>query len=369
MGGSHESRFESPKVDLKTVLGPGNLRRGSALPASSTFYLMEWTQPHFLTSSISGPRWYISTICNKKSEEGPDDEGFNARHRFGKEHLSYPRVDFRGAVVLRRQLTRKQLLPFLARLEPCLVGMEACAGAHYWAREIEKLGHTARLMSPHFITAYRKSQKNDGNDAEAVCEAVGRPSMRFVTIKSAPQQDIQALHRIRFQLIKWRTALANEIRGLLGEYGIVMAKGIAPLRCELPLILDDGENQLSGLFREMLGEMAERLNLLDQRIRQYDSKVEHVFGQDKCCRRLARVEGVGALVATALVAAVGNAHEFKNGRESQRLAWPGAAATFQRWPQCTLGYQQARRSLPAHIAHSRSSLHSTRGRKIHAALR
>jgi transposase len=230
-------------------------------------------------------------------------------------------VDFRGAIVLRRQLTRKQLLPFLARLEPCLVSMEACAGAHYWAREIQKLGHTARLMSPHFVTPYRKSQKNDGNDAEAVCEAVGRPSMRFVPIKSAPQQDIQALHRIRFQLIKWRTALANEIRGLLGEYGIVVAKGIAPLRRGLQLILDDGENQLSGLFREMLGEMAERLKLLDQRIRQYDSKVQHAFGQDERCRRLARVEGVGALVATALVAAVGNAHEFKNGRELS--AWLG----------------------------------------------
>ncbi len=230
-------------------------------------------------------------------------------------------VDVRGAAVLHRQLTRKQLLPFLARLEPCLAGMEACAGTHYWAREIEKLGHTAKLMSPHFVTPYRKSQKNDGNDAEAICEAVGRPSMRFVPIKRAPQQDIQALHRIRFQLIKWRTALANEIRGLLGEYGIVVAKGIAPLRRELPLILDDGPNQLSGIFREMLGEMAERLRLLDQRIRQYDAKVKGVFDQDKRCQRLAKVEGVGALVATALVAAVGDAREFRNGRELS--AWLG----------------------------------------------
>jgi transposase len=118
--------------------------------------------------------------------------------------------DGRGAVVLRKQLSRKQMLPFLARLEPCLVGMEACAGAHCWAREIQKLGHTARLMSPQFVTAYRKNQKNDGNDDEAICEAVGRPSMRFVPIKSASQQDIQAVHRIRFQLIKWRTALATK---------------------------------------------------------------------------------------------------------------------------------------------------------------
>lgn len=230
-------------------------------------------------------------------------------------------VDARGAVVLRKQLTRKQVLPFLARLEPCLVGMEACAGAHYWAREIAKLGHAARLMSPHFVKPYRKSQKNDGNDAEAICEAAGRRSMRFVPVKSGSQQDVQALHRIRFQLIKWRTALANEIRGLLGEYGIVVARGIAPLRRELPCLLDDGAIQLSGLFREMLGELAERLKHLDERIHEYDLKVERVFGQDERCQRLAKVEGVGPLGATALVAAVGNAHEFKNGRELS--AWLG----------------------------------------------
>jgi transposase len=230
-------------------------------------------------------------------------------------------VDGRGAVVLRRQVTRKQLLPFLAKLSPCLVGMEACAGAHYWAREVEKLGHTVRLMSPHFVAPYRKSQKNDGNDAAAICEAVGRPSMRFVPVKSAAQQDVQALHRIRFQLIKWRTALANEIRGLLGEYGIVVARGIGPLRRQLSLILEDGENQLSGFFREMLGEMAERFKLVDQRIGQYDLKVDRVFGQDERCQRLAKVEGVGSLIATALVAAVGNAHDFKNGRELS--AWLG----------------------------------------------
>lgn len=230
-------------------------------------------------------------------------------------------VDVRGVAVLRKQLTRKQLLPFLAKLSPCLVGMEACAGAHYWAREIERLGHTVRLMSPHFVAPYRKSQKNDGNDADAICEAVGRPSMRFVPAKSATQQDVQALHRIRFQLIKWRTALANEIRGLLAEYGIVIAKGMAPLRRELPLILEDGENRLSGFFHEMLGEMAERLKLLDHRIREYDLKVKTVFDQDERCQRLGRVEGIGALAATALVAAVGNGHEFKNGRELS--AWLG----------------------------------------------
>jgi transposase len=131
-------------------------------------------------------------------------------------------------VVLRKQLTRKQLLPFLARLEPCPVGMEACGGAHYWARVIAKLGHAARLMSPHFVKPYRRSQKNDGNDAEAICEAAGRLSMRFVPVKSEAQQDVQAIHRIRFQLIKWCTALANESAACSASTGSWWAKASHP---------------------------------------------------------------------------------------------------------------------------------------------
>ncbi len=230
-------------------------------------------------------------------------------------------VDARGVAVLRRQVTRKQLLPFLARLSPCLIGMEACAGGHYWARELKKLGHTVKLMSPHFVAPYRKSQKNDGNDAEAVCEAVGRPSMRFVPLKTTAQQDVQALHRIRAQLIKWRTGLANEIRGLLGEYGIVLRKGMAPLRRALASIVEDERELLSPFFREMLSEMGERLKFLDERLHEYDRRVESVFSQDERCQRLAQVEGVGALAATALVAAVGNALEFRTGRELS--AWLG----------------------------------------------
>jgi transposase len=199
--------------------------------------------------------------------------------------------------------------------------MEAGPGAHFWAREISKLGHAARLMSPHFVKPYVKSNKNDANDAEAICEAVGRPSMRFVPNKNTSQQDVQALHRIRARLIKWRTALANEIRGLLAEYGIVVTRGIAPLRRMLAVILEDTENGVSGLARGMLVEMAERLRLLDERIQKYDLRVAHVFGQDERCHRLAQVEGVGPLIATALVAAVGNAREFKSGRELS--AWLG----------------------------------------------
>ena len=230
-------------------------------------------------------------------------------------------VDARGVVMLRKQLRRKQVLPFLARLSPCLVGMEACSSSHYWAREIAKLGHQVRLMSPHLVAPYVKSNKNDRNDAEAICEAVSRPSMRFVPIKSTAQQDLQSLHRVRSQLIRSRTALANEIRGLLGEYGITIDKQLPRLRRALPLIFEDQDNGLSGVFRETLGEMVERLKFLDERIRHYEQRVKQVFEQDERCQRLAEIHGVGPLIATALVAAVGNAREFKSGRELS--AWLG----------------------------------------------
>jgi transposase len=238
-----------------------------------------------------------------------------------KETFGLHGVDARGRVVVHKRVTRKHLLGWLAKLEPCLVGMEACSSAHYWAREIEKLGHTVRLMNPQFVVPYRKGNKNDPNDAEAICEAVTRPSMRFVPIKCEAQQDLQALHRVREQLIKHRTALANQIRGLLRERGIVVAQAIARLRRALPLILEDATNGLSGVMRELLGEMAERLRMLDDRLRPYDQRIERLCQQDERCRRLVKVEGVGPLVATALVAAIGNARQFKTGRELS--AWLG----------------------------------------------
>ena len=157
-----------------------------------------------------------------------------------KETFGLHGVDALGRVVVHKRVTRKQLLGFLVKLEPCLVGMEACGSAHYWAREIEKLGHTVKLMSPQFVIPYRKGNKNDPNDAEAICEAVTRPSMRFVPIKNEEQQDLQALHRVREQLVKNRTALANQIRGLLRERGVVVAQAIARLRAALPVILNWG---------------------------------------------------------------------------------------------------------------------------------
>ncbi len=230
-------------------------------------------------------------------------------------------VDERGRAVLRKRLSRGKLMGFLANLEPCLIGIEACAGAHYWTREMGKLGHTVRIMSPQYVKPYIKSNKNDSNDAQGICEAVGRPHMHFVPPKSVEQQDIQALHRAREQLIKGRTALVNQMRGLLAEYGIVVSKGVHKLRAALPGILEDGENGLTPLAREVFAESYDQLLAFYRRIAEYDRRIERVFKASPLCQRAAHVEGVGPLSATALVAAVGNAKVFKNGR--QMAAWLG----------------------------------------------
>ena len=249
------------------------------------------------------------------------ERGLGATGRSAESRTGAMRFSRRLRVVVHKRITRKQLRGFLVKLEPCLVGMEACGSAHYWARAIEQLGHTVKLMSPQFVVPYRKGNKNDPNDAEAICEAVSRPSMRFVPIKNEEQQDLQTLHRVGEQLVKNRTALANQIRGLLRERGVVVAQAIARLRAALPVILEDQSNRLSALMRELLGELGERLRMLDDRLRQYDQRIARCCQQDERCRRLVKVEGVGPLVATAVVAAIGNARQFTNGRELS--AWLG----------------------------------------------
>jgi len=207
-------------------------------------------------------------------------------------------VDKRGKVVFRKRLSRRKLLGFVANLPRCLIGMEACGGAHYWAREIEALGHEVRLMAPQYVKPYVKSNKNDYNDAEAICEAVGRENMRFVAIKTVWQQDMQMIHRIRERLIKERTAQANQIRGILGEYGIVMARGIGRLRKEVPWILEDGENGLTELGRELLADMYQRLRELDDRIAVYERRIRRICRSNELCRKGEKVCGVGPLTAT-----------------------------------------------------------------------
>jgi transposase len=224
--------------------------------------------------------------------------------------------------------------------------MEACASAHYWAREIEKLGHQARLINPRFVKPYLKANKNDASDAEAICEAAGRPSMRFVAVKTAAQQDVQAVHRVRQQLVKSHTALMNQVRGLLAEHGLVIPQGSAHLRRTLPQILENGDNGLSGVMRELVSELGERLKYIEQRLRQYELQIQRLCRQDPRCRRLAEVEGVGPLIATALVAAVGNAAEFRSGREL--AAYLGLVPRHRASGGRTimLGISKARRSLP-----------------------
>jgi transposase len=225
-------------------------------------------------------------------------------------------IDTQGHVIVKKRLTRQKVLPFVAQLPPCLIGMEASGGAHYWAREFTKLGHTVKLMSPQFVKPYVQSQKNDPNDAAGICEAVARPRMRGVPVKSVAQQDMQALHRIRERQIKARTALINQIRGLLTEYGIVIPQRASQVRHKLPFILEDAENGLTAPARAWLSALAEELQALDHRIATTDTQIEEVFNSNDACQRLVQLAGIGPLTATA-----GGATAFKNGR--QFAAWLG----------------------------------------------
>src|SRR5271169_2119970 len=208
-------------------------------------------------------------------------------------------VDERGKVLVRKQLPRAKVLQFFVQLPPCVVGIEACGSSHYWGRELGKLGHTVKLMAAQFVIPYRKRSKNDANDAEAICEAVGRPNMRFVAIKSEEQQSVLMVHRARTLVMANRTAQVNQIRGLLGEFGIVVPKGVARLRRELPGILEDAENGLPVLAREVLSGLLEQLREADLRISAYDRQIRALAEASEPARRLMRVESIGAQTATA----------------------------------------------------------------------
>lgn len=224
-------------------------------------------------------------------------------------------ADERGKVLQRARLRRGQLLPYLRELKPCVVGMEACGGAHHWARAIGALGHEVRLMSPALVSPYRRGFKHDRNDADAICEAVRHPQMRYVAVKSVAQQDQLALHRVRAQLMKQRIALSNEIRALLHERGVATPLGATALRRTLAQPLTDEGNEVSGAMGELLLELSGWLRELEQRIAAISSRIERAAKDDERCMRLRQVPGVGPLIASALVAVIGNAREFKNGRE------------------------------------------------------
>jgi len=234
-----------------------------------------------------------------------------------KNSFSVHGVDGAGAVVMRRTVSRSQLAELVMQLPPCLIGMEACSGAHEWARRFGRFGHAVKLMAPKFVTPYRKSGKNDGNDAEAICEAVSRPNMRFVPIKSVQQQADLSLHRVRQGFVEERTATFNRVRGLIAEFGYVLPNGVEQLRRQVPGLLEGLPVRVARCVRDLL-EHAERLR---SKALEYEREIRISVRDNELARRAHTRPGIGPITASALVATVGNGHDFKNGR--QFSAWLG----------------------------------------------
>lgn len=230
-------------------------------------------------------------------------------------------VNADGQAVLKRRIRREGLLAEIAELEPCVIGVEACTGAFYWQRQFEALGHTVKVIAPQYVKPFVKLQKNDQNDAEAICTALMQPNMKFVPTKSEEQQDIQALHRARRRLVNHRTALVSQMRGLLLDRGIPIALSIGRVRRGIPEILEDQANGLSVMSCEIIGDLFDFMGQIDARITAFDRRIDAVFKSNEDCRRIARICGVGPKTATAVVAAVGDGREFKNGRHL--AAWMG----------------------------------------------
>lgn len=238
-----------------------------------------------------------------------------------KEVFQVHGVDVHGKAVLRKQLRRRDMAKFFVNLEPCLIGMEACGSSHHWARKLSEFGHTVKLMSPQFVKPYVKTNKHDMADAEAVCEAVSRPNMRFVPIKNVEQQAILSTHRARQGFVKARTAQANQMRGLLSEFGIVIPQGIRSINKRMPDILEDAENGLPVTLRKLLERLNDHLKELDRQVEELELQIKLWHKENEASQRLEAIPGIGPITASAIVATVGDAAEFKNGR--QLSAWFG----------------------------------------------
>ena len=230
-------------------------------------------------------------------------------------------VNCNGRVVLKRRVMRDQLLEVLAQIDRCTVVVEACTGAFYWARKFEALGHQVKVISPQYVKPFVRRQKNDGNDAEAICTAARQPHIPFVPKKTVEQQDIQALHRARQRMVNHRTAVVSQIRGLLLDRGFAIAKSITRARRLVPDILANFDNELTPMARDASAELHDLFRDLDRRIASFDKKIEQVFRNSETCQRIAKIKGVGPKTATAIVAAIGDGAEFKNGRHF--AAWVG----------------------------------------------
>jgi transposase len=225
-----------------------------------------------------------------------------------------------GEVVLQKRLRRTDVLRFFEQLDPCLIGMEACATAHHWARELEAFGHRVKLMPPTYVKAYIRRNKNDAADAEAICEAVSRPTMRFVPIKSIDQQGILVTHRVRSILIRQRTMMANALRSHMAEFGIIVRQGLKAIR-ELADMIEDPRLSLPPAARNALQLLVLQLEEVDERIRAVETQLVAWHRADDTSRRLASIPGVGPVTASAIAATVGDAAQFKSGREF--AAWLG----------------------------------------------
>lgn len=226
-----------------------------------------------------------------------------------------------GGVVVRKKFTRRQLLQFTANLHVDLIGMEACGGAHFLGRALRGQGHEVRLMSAQYVKPYVKTNKNDYIDAEAIAEAVARPTMRFVPIKTDEQLDMQSLHRVRERWVMRRTAIVNQIRGLLLERGITLRKGRRHVEGALPGVLEDADSKLSGALRVLLAQLKLELDQMAIRIDEADAVLNKTAHENEACQRLVAIPGIGPITATALIAAIGNGAAFRKGREF--AAWMG----------------------------------------------
>lgn len=229
--------------------------------------------------------------------------------------------DRHGKPVLKRTLTRGQVLTFFANIPPCVVGLEAGGGAHYWARELRKLGHDAKVMPARYVRPYVKTNKNDAADAEGICEAVLRPTMRFVSVKSSDQQEIQMVHRARQRVVTSRTALINEIRGLLTEFGIVLPRGAKCIVSRLRAAVSQKKGELTNLGVEIFQRLLSELETLEKEVSFYDDTLRRIAKEHPVCKRLTTVPGVGFLTATAILSSVADPQSFRSGR--QFAAWLG----------------------------------------------
>jgi len=239
----------------------------------------------------------------------------------GKSVFQVHGVDAGGAVVIQRRLTRGRLLAFFAKQPACLVGMEACAAAHHWGRELQKLGHKVRLMPPRYVKPYVKRQKNDAADAEAICEAVTRPNMRFVEIKTCEQQGILVLHRVRLMLTRQRVQLSNAIRGHMAEYGLVAPVGRNGLQRLIAIIEDPDDGRVPAVARASLVPLVRQLGMVNDQVLENDRLVRASARSTELGHRLMEVPGVGPVLASAMVATVPDPTAFKSGRDLG--AWIG----------------------------------------------